>query len=658
MAEAESLKLKPRWLQGGVLLLVSLIALALLLPLWLEVTQRLEQMRTSRRDNVIWTVVQLEVEFLELEKSATALKYAGASGLPEVRRRFNVFYSRVQTMQQSPLYREAIGDAGELENLAFVKSGVDSLIYLIDGADSTLIENQPVLMESLHELRVPIRRVVANANYVLTSKTEDARQEAARLVMRLGLVSVLLFGGLMGLALLFLRLFVVYKQRAVENMSTSRRLATVVATSPDAIIVTDASGEIQDFNPAAEVLLGYLREDALGMNLSALVETTSGGTVTFPFVRWGAMNERLSGLRRDGRVVPIELSQGATSLGRRSVYVFFLRDITERLAADEALLASRDKAVAGERAKAHFLAVMSHEMRTPLNGILGIIELLKDTVTGDKNRYYLSLLENSGQVLLNHINEVLDITEIEARGIRLVKTSYSLDAVLNELIASLRPAAEARGNSLTFTATPPVLGHFVGDAMRLRQVVANILSNAIKFTNNGSIEVSATVHRSGAGVQLDLQVADTGIGIDEDKLGIVFDDFVRLDREKTMQIEGTGLGLGIVRRIVRAMNGKCGVESVKGEGTLFWIELPLSEVMELPPLPIAVIEAEPIVAERALDVLLVEDNPTNRLVLHEMLSRGGHFVTEAENGAIGAELARNTAFDLILMDINMPVMGA
>lgn len=663
MAASKASRIKGRWGQGwmlgGLLGAVSLVALALMLPIWLEMVAKLDQMRTAHRDNVVWTITQLEVEYLEFEKATLRLELDGVQGLRELHRRFNVLYSRIGTLQQSPLYRSAIADAGESANLQRLADGVEQMLPLIDGPEDQLLQNRGVLLDQLTELRGAARRTVGNANFVLNARTEAAREDAAELVGRLGVASVVLFGGLMGLALMFSRLYVIYKRRAHDNLLTSQRLSTVVSTSPDAIIVVDAEGLIRDFNPAAEMLLGYDRADALGMSLSRMILTEHGQTVSLPLKLQNFFRKRMTGQIRDGRSVPLEVSQGVTSLEKQRVYVYFLRDIAERLQAEEALKASRDKALAGERAKAHFLAVMSHEMRTPLNGILGVIELMRGGVRSQKDKHYLSLLEQSGQVLLEHVNEVLDITEIEARGIKLHPAPFHLDALLREVVASQQPAASARGNQLRLTFSPERLGHFNGDAMRIRQIVANLLSNAIKFTENGEIELMVSAIPGVRGTALEIQVSDTGIGIEESRVNEVFDDFVRLGRGPETQVEGTGLGLGIVRRIVSAMGGQIGVDSIKGEGSLFWVRLTLTPARGTDVRPDSEPQATDLPESNAQPqtVLLIEDNATNRFVLRELLELDGHTVVEAENGLVGAEIAQSRFFDTILMDINMPVMG-
>ena len=657
MFALKSTRFRVRKLQTLFLVALGVFSLSLLVPLWLIVTNRLDAMQTARRDNVIWTITQLEVEYLELEKAILELQVHGPETLPNLHRRFNVFYSRIGTLRQSPLYHTAIVEAGEAANLELIFVRLERLLPLMDGDDVDLVDQVDILQAQIATLHVPIRRIVANGNFVLVTRIEAARTEAADLVQRLGVASLVLFGSLFGLAALYARLFAIYKHRAKENLQIWQRLSTVIATSPDGIIVADSGGAILDFNEAAEVLLDTERTHAIGLGIADFVQDADGEIITLPERGMNFFRRRMSGTRRDGLRIPLEVSQGVTSLEKRRVYVYFLRDITERLKAEAALHASLEQARAGERAKTHFLAVMSHEMRTPLNGILGVVDLMRDSVTTEKNRHYLALLEKSGQVLLEHVNEVLDITVIEAQGITLGTAPFQMDALLQEVISSFTPVAEARGNRLVLSCAPETLGHFQGDAMRLRQIIANLLSNAIKFTKNGQIDLMVSTCPVQGGREIEIQVADTGVGIDEENQAHVFDDFVRLEHGRATQIEGTGLGLGIVRRIVTAMGGQIGVDSIKGEGSLFWVRFVLPEARVIAPLAVVEDRAAENSPLGPLDILMVEDNPTNRFVLREMLEQDGHFVTEAENGKIGADIAREQRFDTILMDINMPVMG-
>jgi CheY-like chemotaxis protein/nitrogen-specific signal transduction histidine kinase len=353
------------------------------------------------------------------------------------------------------------------------------------------------------------------------------------------------------------------------------------------------------------------------------------------------------------------MSLGTAMRDGMQTHVCFLRDISDRLAVEKDLRASRDRALAGERAKARFLAVMSHEMRTPLTGILGVIELMRAEKPGERNLEYLDVLQSSGQVLLGQINDVLDLTEIESMGINLTDQPFDLDALVEEVLLTLRPSANRQNISLTLDSTPKPLGWYRGDPIRLRQILINLIGNAIKFTREGEVLIELTSAPDTQGLVLgrhrvDIQVADTGTGIPESELARIFEDFARVEQSASNRTEGTGLGLGIVKRLVAAMGGKLGAESVEGEGSLFWVSLSLQLVdkpEEIGP------EIEPDAGFCPSSVLLVEDNATNRFVLREMLQRDGHHVMEAVNGQQGVDMAAAHAFDLILMDINMPVMN-
>ncbi|WP_175545356.1 ATP-binding protein [Thalassovita taeanensis] len=636
-----------------------LLSLVLAIQLWLQISSRLEELRSARLDNAIWTVTQLEVEFLELDMAVLELFRKGDVGAINLRRRFNVFYSRVDTLLQSPIYRESIRRIGNLDALSDIASENRRIAKMIDDSGGMLMPIADGLSRRVEALRPIVRQISTNGNFLLATQGERKREEVAAVLKQLTVVSSVLFASLAGLALLFFRLYVQNKRRARDNRQTSARLSTIVSTSPDAIVVTDEAGHIMEFNPAAEQILAMSRDKALGRTLSEFLSNPDGTAVQLPMqLEPGPTRRQFLGLGADGHKFPVEVSQGIARIRSRQVVVYFLRDITTRLDSERTLKTSRDRALAGDRAKSRFLAVMSHEMRTPLNGILGIVELMRDAPGRREDAHYLSLLQTSGQILLNHVNDVLDITQIEAAGVKLSNAPFDLDTMLAELIAAMGPSAQRRGNSLSLSRPETPLGWFSGDVQRLRQVLANLLGNAIKFTENGDITLLASVGPidQGGSQVLEFHVSDTGVGIAEQEQTRIFDDFVRLDCGVHSQTEGTGLGLGITKRLISAMGGTIDVESIHGEGSLFWVTLSLPQVN--PDDLVAEVEDEhPLELGRALRVLLVEDNPTNRFILREMLERDGHEVFEAVDGLEGVTVAQAELFDLILMDINMPIMG-
>jgi CheY-like chemotaxis protein/HPt (histidine-containing phosphotransfer) domain-containing protein len=352
-------------------------------------------------------------------------------------------------------------------------------------------------------------------------------------------------------------------------------------------------------------------------------------------------------------------------MGRRLI-VCFLRDISAQLEAEDKIKKARDMAMTSEKAKARFLAVMSHEMRTPLNGVLGAIDLLDATRMTKKQRGYLDVMQRSGQMLLQHINDVLDISRIEEAGLTLVTAPFDLERLLGDIARTETHKADARGTVLRITPCPSLKGNFVGDEVRIRQILLNLITNAIKYTENGEISIEATCQETEEpNVEMvEIQVSDTGVGIEASHLGRVFDDFVRLDDHTVKRSEGTGLGLGIARHLTNAMNGDIGVESAPGEGSLFWVRIPLRrEACEEADAPaplfnLANLDARDGAMTRhvPMNVLIVEDNKTNRYIAAEMLRSDGHIVAEAQNGSIGVELAMMHRYDLILMDISMPCL--
>ena len=502
--------------------------------------------------------------------------------------------------------------------------------------------------------------LVDQANRLVLQRAQDMRRQILNDLQVLAILMAALVASLALVVWDFRRLYVMNRKQVQQNRLASARLETVVSTSQDAIIVTDASERITAFNRAAEVMFGMSSSVAKGRGIGGLVYQGDGTSLSLTRAAAGR-TERMQMMGRDavGKVFPVEMSLGTALRDGTQIHVCFIRDISDRVEAESALQTSRDRALAGERAKAHFLAVMSHEMRTPLTGILGVIELMRAQKQGADQAEYLDVLQSCGQVLLGQINDVLDLTQIESMGINLTDQPFHMDALLDEVLLSLRPSADRQNSRLLLQTTPQSLGWFRGDPTRLRQILINLIGNAVKFTRDGEIWIDVTAQPDTQGLVLDrhrieIQVADTGVGIPESEMDRIFDDFVRAEQPTSNKTEGTGLGLGIVKRLVAAMGGKLGAESVEGEGSLFWVSLSLKQVEK----PTAIgIEPEPDMDMRPSSILVVEDNPTNRFILREMLNRDSHEVVEAADGAQGVEMAAARAFDLILMDINMPVMN-
>lgn len=295
-------------------------------------------------------------------------------------------------------------------------------------------------------------------------------------------------------------------------------------------------------------------------------------------------------------------------------------------------------------------------MRTPLNGIMGAIELMQETKLTARQQRFLTAMNTSAGLLLHHVNGVLSMSRAEAGQLELLTTEVDPAVLLQELVESQRHAIEAHGNRICCdTAAAPE--RIWVDQLRLRQVILNLVGNANKFTRNGEIRVECD--RVPDLDLVEFRVLDTGIGIAEEHLEQIFDEFRTLDSSYARQAEGTGLGLAISRRLVTAMGGEIGVDSEAGEGSIFWVRLPMGTPVHREERPKKLPEARPVrpvASGAALRVLLVEDNQINRLVAREMLQKFGHRVVEAHDGREGVHLAGLQSYDVILMDISMPDM--
>lgn len=343
---------------------------------------------------------------------------------------------------------------------------------------------------------------------------------------------------------------------------------------------------------------------------------------------------------------------------RRLLRALAFRDETLRRSMHE-LRDARDAAQAASVAKSQFIANISHEIRTPLNGVLGMAQAMSRDDLSAVQRERLAVLQRSGDALLSLLNDVLDLAKIEAGKLDVVDAPFDLSTLLIDVTAAFGALAEAKGVDLRLDVRPEAGGVYVSDATRIRQILQNLVANAVKFTSVGQVSVSATHD----GQQLCLEVRDTGPGIPAEAMSRLFGKFEQADASTTRRYGGTGLGLAICAELAGRLGGALEAESIEGEGSVFRLRLPLQPRADLASPASASAEAtalrslvEPVVPAPSLRVLAAEDNPVNQLVLQTLLQQFGVDLRLVDNGADAVTAWRDEAFDLILMDVQMPVM--
>jgi PAS domain S-box-containing protein len=433
---------------------------------------------------------------------------------------------------------------------------------------------------------------------------------------------------------------------------TAARLRELLEAAPDGILEVDRDGRIVLLNRATEKLFGYPREELLGMKVEVLLPEALAGThsshrttyAAHPATRPMGQGRTLSARRRDGAEFPVEVSLSPITADDSFSVIAIVRDVTERRGFEERIrranqeLEARNREVEkANQLKSEFLASMSHELRTPLHTIIGFTELLQEESPGplnDRQKRFVNHVHHDSVHLLELINDILDLSKIEANRMELRIESFDAGEVVKEAVAGITPAANAKNIAVEDRIAHPIF--IRADRLRFREILTNLLSNAVKFTpKNGRVRID----RASAGSNLvSLSVSDTGIGIAPEDQAVIFDRFRQVGSATSGVREGTGLGLAIVKRLVEMHGGNLTVESAPGKGSVFTFTVPRDH---------ALAREQPV-------VLVVEDEPAGRELLASYLNPLGIRTEFAANAEQGIALARHIRPDAITLDLMLP----
>jgi len=458
------------------------------------------------------------------------------------------------------------------------------------------------------------------------------------------------------------------------------KLQSLFRSVPEAIVVANAEGKMVQANDATCAIFGYTMEELIGQPISLLVPMTDPGQdVRFMLSalssdQKGLLNQPqvLQGRKRNGSGFPVRLIISETHLDNEHFFIGVMQDFTALQSAQDVLVEAKEKAEQANRLRGEFLANMSHEIRTPMNGIVGMTELALDTTTPELQKEYLNLALDSSKHLLRIINEILDFSKIEAKALELDLLDVNPTELIKNTARSLEPLARAKGiDLLVQTATDLPEGVWM-DPVRVRQVLTNLMGNAIKFTDQGQVLVRAELlpEMNEQTVLLRISIIDTGIGFEPERMEALFSPFTQADGSVTRSYGGTGLGLAISRSLVQLMGGFITAEGRPGNGATFVVTLPVKKVISsanasavtlptevetsgVPLKPVSPITAP---VDAGCSVLLVEDHEINRKLAQILLERMGYRCAMVNDGQQALERLALEHFDVVLMDVMMPVL--
>ncbi|MEM7620572.1 MAG: PAS domain S-box protein [Pseudomonadota bacterium] len=539
---------------------------------------------------------------------------------------------------------------------SFNKSAEKILEYTADdviGRNINILMPKPYYAE--HDQYIKNYLTSGNAKIIgIGREVEARRRDGSVFPMELGISEVNIAGERMFVGIV--RDISERKKYETELADSTERLQAVLDTVVDGIITINEHGYVEAFNPAAEQIFDYTADEVLGKNVKMLMPENyrkeHDGYIS-NYKETGdakviGVGREVTAQRKDGTLFPMELGISEMHISGKRMFVGIVRDISERK--------EKEKAIEANQMKSEFLANMSHEIRTPMNGIIGMTNLLLETDLDIDQRERLDIIRLSADSLLEIINDILDLSKIESGKLSMENVNFNLQLAILEMADVLLPRAQEKNIELIMRYAPGTPEYIIGDPGRIRQILMNLVGNAIKFTEKGYVLINIEAEQTTAQeTSLLFEVTDTGIGIPEEKQKLIFENFSQADNSITRKFGGTGLGLSICKKLMSMMYGQIGVHSEKGKGSTFWCRatFPVGEVEKH--------QEAPKIELKDIPVLIIDDLKVNQKILREYIETKGMVATVCSSGKEAlAELHRavenKQPFPLALIDHQMPNM--
>lgn len=637
-----------------------------------------ESVRTADSDNVTWTVAQTEVDFQNLQQSLLRSLLNMQSGAPAdlnmIKRSFDIYYSRSNAVQS--VYNVVSGAAEKDPGIILnrLNQQKKEMAEVLDRWADPSSEDIKYFLDLVDQSDDDVRTFTTQMLEILVADAAAARVGQLNVLSRFAILLAVVVALLLSMLAVSLLLLKRLQNKAVATASIADNLRRIIETSQDAVIISDSRGRVLQYNRSAQEIFGYEAEETIGVPMQDLFipadQRTAHCAGMAKYLDTGKKTIVDSGRHvmtacdKSGREFSVELTVSTSSdkLGD-TIFIGILRDVSVRLAKAKELKTALEEAKQDALAKEKFLAVMSHEMRTPLQGVLATFDLLETEIEDLSSKSLIELGRQSGTKALDQINTALELVRLnEGESFNQAEIIDPIQSLQN-LVKLLEPLLKKKGNKVELTLNASSDLRIVSNQYMFDALFDNLLSNANKFTEHGQIFVS--VHTKVIGddrIELIISVRDTGIGIETADLEAIFNDFATSDATYTRGFEGTGLGLGLVRRCSEKMGGQITVKSELGVGSEFSFKCEfetknghalgahanlMQERNELD--EINHCSHSPV-------VLIVDDNEINRIMIGRMLQKLGCRYEYAEDGLAGVRMCATRSYDLILMDLNMPTL--